>query len=179
MRGGALTEKKMNGGVLNYDKKTRIKMMFSKACEYAIKAVIYIAMESRSNNRVSLKGISESIDSPEAFTAKILQRLARHEIIKSVKGPAGGFEMDEQKRKAVTLGKIVFAIDGDSIYMGCGLGLPECSDTNPCPVHHRFKSVRDGLRNMLENTNIEDLTPDLINGLVFLKRSPEVEEKGS
>ena len=61
--------------------------MFSKACEYAIKASIFIAISSYNNKKVSPKEISEEIDSPKAFTAKILQELAKNEIIKSTKGP--------------------------------------------------------------------------------------------
>ena len=68
------------------------------------------------------------------------------------------------------LSDIVFAIDGDHIYTGCGLGLPQCSDEMPCPVHHKFVSVREGLREMLENTSIIELTKDLNKGLSFLKR---------
>ena len=66
--------------------------MFSKACEYAIKASIYIAISSLEGKRVTPKQISEEIDSPTAFTAKILQALVRNNIVNSVKGAYGGFE---------------------------------------------------------------------------------------
>ena len=71
--------------------------MFSKACEYGIKATIYIAMQSMQNSRVSLKDIAKEIDSPVAFTAKILQQLARNKIVESVKGPTGGFQIEKKK----------------------------------------------------------------------------------
>ena len=60
--------------------------MFSKACEYGIKASIFIALCSYKGVRVSLKSIAKEINSPEAFTAKILQDLVRHDVINSVKG---------------------------------------------------------------------------------------------
>ena len=44
--------------------------MFSKACEYGIKASIFIAINSRDGRRVSPKEIAKEIDSPQAFTAK-------------------------------------------------------------------------------------------------------------
>ena len=69
--------------------------MFSKACEYGIKATIFIASNSYEKQRVSLKEIAKEIDSPEAFTAKILQNLVRHKIINSVKGAYGGFEIEK------------------------------------------------------------------------------------
>ena len=46
--------------------------MFSKTCEYGIKAVLYIASQSLENKRVKIGDIVQNIDSPEAFTSKIL-----------------------------------------------------------------------------------------------------------
>jgi len=144
--------------------------MFSKACEYAIRATIYIAEQSRHNTKVSLKDVAKAIESPEAYTSKILQQLSRNNIINSSKGPTGGFSMDKQKLNEVTLSTIVFAVDGDNIYNGCGLGLKECNEKMPCPVHHQFKLIRNELKKMLETTAVTSLTVGLENKLTFLKR---------
>ncbi|MEZ4796488.1 MAG: Rrf2 family transcriptional regulator [Flavobacteriaceae bacterium] len=143
--------------------------MFSKACEYGIKASIFIAINSYEGKRVSPKEISEEIDSPTAFTAKILQALVRDNIINSVKGAYGGFEIDKNKISTIKLSQIVNAIDGDKIYKGCGLGLHTCDEDHPCPVHDKFKIVRSELRNMLENTNLEQLALNIKSGSAFLK----------
>jgi Rrf2 family protein len=145
--------------------------MFSKACEYGIRAVIYIASKTSQSSRVSLKEIAEKIDSPEAFTAKILQQLSRSGIIDSVKGPTGGFAIRKKEVKEVKLIEIVLAIDGNQIFEGCGLGLTACSETEPCPVHFEFKAIRDGLKKMLEEANIHELSEGMIQGLTFLKRN--------
>ena len=143
--------------------------MFSKACEYGIKASIIIAINSYENKRVSPKEISEEIDSPKAFTAKILQALVKHNIINSVKGAYGGFEIDKKDISSIKLSQIVNAIDGDKIYNGCGLGLHICDESHPCPVHDKFKVVRTELKDMLENTNLEQLALDIKSGASFLK----------
>jgi Rrf2 family transcriptional regulator, iron-sulfur cluster assembly transcription factor len=144
--------------------------MFSKACEYAIRATIYITVQSGQDRRVSLKDIAKEIDSPEAFTAKILQQLSRYGIIDSVKGPTGGFTVDKKKMTKLKLSEIVSAIDGDNIYRGCGLGLKECSEKHPCPLHDKFKQIREDLRNMLEKTNLQELSLGLECGLTFLRK---------
>lgn len=143
--------------------------MFSKTCEYGIKAVIYIAVQSHKGNRVSLKSIAKEINSPEAFTAKILQQLVKNELIGSVKGPNGGFEIERERMPEIRLSQIVSALDGDSVFKGCGLGLKDCSQAHPCPVHHKFKKIRTDLRNMLENTTLLELSRGLEKGLTFLK----------
>ena len=143
--------------------------MFSKACEYGIRASIFIAKNSYDGKRVSPKKISEEINSPQAFTAKILQDLVKHNIINSVKGAYGGFEIDKNNIATIKLSQIVKAIDGDNIYSGCGLGLEKCDDSHPCPVHEKFVVIREGLKNMLENTNLEELALDIKTGVAFLK----------
>ncbi|WP_242202946.1 RrF2 family transcriptional regulator [Aestuariivivens insulae] len=143
--------------------------MFSKACEYGIKATIFIAIKSYEGVRVSPKEIAKEIDSPEAFTAKILQALVRHDVISSLKGAYGGFEIAKDRIPLVKLADIVNAIDGDAIYNGCGLGLHKCSETHPCPVHDKFKAIREGLKDMLERTSLEELALDIKSGASFLK----------
>ena len=144
--------------------------MFSKACEYGIRAAVYIALQSLEGRRVSVNEIAEEIDSPIAFTAKILQQLSKSKIIHSVKGPTGGFEIERTQMDAVKLSMIVYAIDGDEIYVGCGLGLKECNANKPCPLHDKFVDIRTDLRNMLEGTSLYDLATGLEVGLTYLKR---------
>lgn len=144
--------------------------MFSRACEYAVRAAIYIAVQSNCDNRVGLKDISKEIDSPEAFTAKILQILSRNNIIRSIKGPNGGFEIEKKELGKIKLSQIILAIDGDTIYKGCGLGFKECSEKQPCPVHDKFKIIRNELRKMLETTTILELSLGLKEGITFLHR---------
>lgn len=142
--------------------------MFSKACEYGIRASVYIAVQSMDGRRVNLQEISAEINSPEAFTAKILQTLVRNEIIQSLKGPTGGFSIEPDKSTGIFLSHIVRSIDGDSVYKGCGLGLKDCSEKHPCPVHDKFKKVREDLRKMLETTSLFHLSRELMKGNTFL-----------
>lgn len=143
--------------------------MFSKTCEYGIRATIFIASQSYQNQRVGLKDIAKKIDSPEAFTAKILQILSKGNIINSVKGVGGGFEIPRETMREVKLAQIVNALEGDRVFTGCGLGLSNCSDAHPCPMHEKFKSIRNELAYMLENTNLEELASGIKTGDTFLK----------
>ena len=144
--------------------------MFSKACEYGIKAIIYIATQSLKDERVKIADIVENVGSPEAFTAKILGALTKHDIVKSYTGPYGGFEIDTNRMKITKVSEIVFAIDGDSIYNGCGLGLSECSNVQPCHMHNKFVKIRGELKIMLETTTIYDLAIGLKSGESILMR---------
>jgi Rrf2 family iron-sulfur cluster assembly transcriptional regulator len=143
--------------------------MFSKTCEYGIRATIFIASESCQNRRVGLKDIAKKIDSPEAFTAKILQILSKDNIINSIKGVGGGFDIPRESMKNIKLAQIVNALEGDRVFTGCGLGLAHCTEEHPCPMHEKFKSIRTELAFMLENTNLEDLALGIKSGDTFLR----------
>ncbi|MFZ6051195.1 RrF2 family transcriptional regulator [Halocola ammonii] len=144
--------------------------MFSKACEYGIRATLYIASKSLDDERVSLRDIAKEIDSPVAFTAKIMQQVSKSGIVKSTKGPSGGFEIAKADLKKIKLARIVDAIDGDSIYRGCALGLNECDANHPCPVHFQFVAIRDELSQLLNTTSLYEVATGLKDGITFLKR---------
>ena len=143
--------------------------MFSKATEHGIKAVSFIALQSFNNVKVKVQDVSEEIESPAAYTAKILQELVRHGIIDSKKGPFGGFYIDQNRLETLKLVDIVFALDGDNIYKGCGLGLKECSSESPCPMHFKFVAIRTELKKMLEETSLLEIALGLKSESSVLK----------
>ncbi|MBC7567237.1 MAG: Rrf2 family transcriptional regulator [Pedobacter sp.] len=143
--------------------------IFSKTCEYAIRAVFFIAHRTAKGGRVGIKEIASGINSPEHFLAKILQDLSRKNIIRSIKGPNGGFYMDDATLKR-RLSEVVEAVDGNSLFTGCGLGLVYCSEINPCPLHNEFKGIRARIYEMLQNTTIEAFNEDLNLGITSLKK---------
>ena len=144
--------------------------MFSKSCEYGIRASIYVAKHSLQNRKVSLKDVAKHTDSPTAFMAKILQILTRTEILSSMKGPTGGFFVPLENVDKVSLHSIVLAIDGDGIFENCTLGLRKCDGQKPCPMHFKFVKIREEMKTHLEITTLKALAEQVSDGVTFLKR---------
>ena len=145
-----------------------MQMFFSKTCEYAIRAVIFVAQKSEGGRKVGIKEVAAGIDSPEHFIAKILQDLSKRELIQSSKGPNGGFYVDSIARSS-TLADIVRAIDEEKIFKGCGLGLKSCSETKPCPLHNDFKEIRRKMHLTLQSATIGEFNDNLNLGLSYIK----------
>lgn len=142
--------------------------MFSKSCVYAIKIMIYLALQKdEAGTYVGVTEISEAIDSPKAFTAKILQQLSQADLLESLRGPNGGFYLD--KNKMVSLAKIIRVIDGNQLLDGCILGFKECSDNRPCPVHFKLRSVRDYLKGALMTTDVDEMKRIIEEGKGYIK----------
>jgi Rrf2 family protein len=143
--------------------------MVSTTCKYAIRAMLFVAQKSKAGLRVGVKEIARSIDSPEPFIAKILQDLGKRGLISSAKGPHGGFYLDKAAFN-YSLADIVYAIDGDKVFISCGLGLSKCMDKKPCPIHDQFTIIRKQMKTMLQDATLGNLTDALEVGERFLRR---------
>lgn len=65
-----------------------------------------------------------------------MQKLAKSNIISSAKGRSGGFYLNDEQLQTLTIKDVCSAFDGEKILSDCILGLNECNENNPCPVHH-------------------------------------------
>ena len=136
-----------------------MSLIFSNQCEYALRAVIYLALHEE-GERTSIRDLSKKLDIPYHFLAKILQDLSRKGLLDSIKGPGGGFSLGKPARE-ITLFQIVEAIDGAGITQKCVMGFAECSGKHPCAVHDSWAVIRDRITSMLVNKNIAQLAGEM------------------
>jgi Rrf2 family protein len=141
--------------------------MLSYTCKSAIKAVVFLASHFSDHRKASVQEISENIDASAHTVGKFLQILVRHGVIKSTKGPSGGFFLSEKQFNQSII-NIVYAIDGKQMFIGCGLGLPNCSEQHPCPLHDQYKTARDALEAIFEGSSVADLWSSVSSGISHL-----------
>src|SRR5690606_25479010 len=127
--------------------------MLSNSSKYAIKGVLYLALNSNESHKIMVRDIFEVVHVPEAYLAKLLQELSRHGIISSVRGPKGGFYVSEDDRKR-TLMDIIRVIDGEKRVNSCVMGIRNCDMDNPCVLHKLVGTNKSKFINVLENTTI-------------------------
>lgn len=141
--------------------------MLSYTCKTAIKAVIYLSSKSAQGDKAGIKEIAQHINASEHTVGKILQTLARQGIINSMKGPSGGFYINqEQQYQPISI--IVESIEGKEVFNECGLGLSKCSALHPCPIHDEYKIARDLIENLFREKKVKDLCDPVANGLAYL-----------
>lgn len=128
--------------------------MLSKSCQYAIRSMIYLANHRQEDLRIGVKEMAHNLSVPQQFLAKVLQQLARHDMVGSLKGPTGGFWLEDRHLDNSIL-KIIECIDGPLVLNSCILGLPNCSSKNPCPLHNNFFACREELKATFKTTKIE------------------------
>lgn len=142
--------------------------MLSKKSKYGIRAVLYLCLHSHQNmSPIGGKQISESLKMPLAFTVKILQELAKKNIISSAKGPGGGFYLSKMNCQS-TLMDLLKVFGDDDYFTCCAIGLPDCSDERPCPIHESVKKSREEMKIVFEKKTISELRVDIENDALFL-----------
>jgi len=130
--------------------------MFSKETEYALRGLIYIQLQNLKGRRPGMVEIAKEIEAPTYYTGKILQRLVKQGFIESQKGKGGGFYFDSNKPE-LALKNVIVATESDKIFTGCGLGLRNCNDDNPCPLHPQYQSVRDSINQLMTEETIQSV----------------------
>lgn len=146
--------------------------MFSKTTEYALRATIFIAQKGTLKHKLGIEEISEAIDSPKSFTAKILQMLTRdNKVISSIRGPHGGFFMTESA-KLLPLRAVIDAMEDDNVLKKCVLGLNKCSEINPCPLHAEYKVIKAQITRLFETKTIGETALQTNAKDVFINNNP-------
>lgn len=131
-------------------------MTISKTCSYGLWAVIYMASLPE-GEYVSIRKISKELGVSFHFLTKILQKLTDEKILNSLRGTNGGVAL-ARKKSDINLLEVIRAIDGHNVWSGCYLGLPGCSDEEPCPMHDHWKEQRTKLKEYLSSKNLEELS---------------------
>lgn len=142
--------------------------MFSKACEYAIRATVYLAQKTSDEERLGVEAIAEGIDAPKAFVAKILQQLNREAVIRSTKGPNGGFFLTEEL-KAQPVWNVLVAFAEEERLTNCVMGLHLCNDKKPCPLHVQYKDIRQQLVQLFREKKIRDMAETMKRTKFFIR----------
>ncbi|MCU4174106.1 RrF2 family transcriptional regulator [Carboxylicivirga sp. N1Y90] len=146
--------------------------MLSNTCKYAIRAVIYLAVNEEEGKRIGIKHISKELDIPTPFLGKILQSLAKQKLLKSTKGPHGGFSIGK-KPEDITLYDIVSIIDGEDVFTNCLIGLHSCKTNNQeghaCPVHDQYSSIRKQMTEFFKTESISKIMTNMEDKSHYIK----------
>jgi Rrf2 family protein len=134
-------------------------MIYSRSAEYAIRAFVHLAQVPEGKYAM-VKNIAGQEQIPAHFLAKILQQLARKGLLRSSKGPTGGFAMRVDPSE-VRLLDIVEALDGLAPFQQCASGLAECNDDMPCSMHDSWVALRSRIMDYLGRNTIADLVKAL------------------
>ena len=134
-------------------------MIYSATTEYAIRALAHMAT-LEPGERILARDLAAATDVPRQFLGKILHRLARQGMLDSAKGRGGGFRFSRPAEQ-ITLADLVEVVEGKDIMRLCVLGLDDCNDNQPCPMHDQWKAFRERLKTRVHSATLAELGRNL------------------
>ncbi len=153
-------------------------MIFSRASEYAIQAMLYLAKREMMDGKklIQTREIAESHTIPYHFLAKIVQDLAKADLIVSLKGPSGGIGLAHDSKEISVL-EIVRSVDNIQYVTDCVVGYEKCSSESPCPLHYEWEKIRNVIFNLIREKTLRELVEntEFANGRLLVS-SPQTTE---
>ena len=130
-------------------------MRLTRESEYALLGLAFMA--SRPSGAVApLAEIAAARRLPQTFLAKTFQKLARHGLLVSHRGPGRGYALARRPDK-ISLRQVLEAIEGPDLFSRCLFWNTHCSDTHPCLLHRHMKSRVPDVSDALGRMTLADL----------------------
>lgn len=133
--------------------------MLSRTGEYALRAVLLLAARNGRRAVLTAGEIAEALGVPRNYLAKTLQRLVRRGVLRSVRGPGGGFAL---ARPASSLPVSAVLSEFEELVPSgtCILGGRPCDERNPCVAHERWLEWSRELARLLGGTMVGELVAE-------------------
>lgn len=136
-------------------------MKLGRESEYAIAGLLVLARKPL-GAVMMVREVAEAADVPQTFLAKIFQKLARGGIVTSSRGAVRGYALSRRPR-TIKVKEIFSAVEGSDLFDRCIFWSDRCADSNPCPMHFRWKKVRERVIGaLMERTTLADLLKDAV-----------------
>ena len=124
---------------------------------YALRAVLALARSSSEGVPVSIKTISEQESISPEFLEQIFFRLRKAGVIRSVRGPGGGFYF-ARPLSEITLEAILVSSGEGLGIVPCVCGKEQdCGRKNDCTAGRIWQEMDDHLRAFAESKTLEDM----------------------
>lgn len=147
-------------------------MILSRTSQYAIQALIYLA--TRPNGEMVLsRELAQHLNVPSAYLAKVMQSLSKGNLLYSFRGRSGGYCLREGGEKT-DLMKILLLTEREKFTQDCVLGLKQCGDDTACPMHGKWKPIKQEMVYFLHQQTLKKLAKSLQNGKYRLADMPLV-----
>ncbi len=142
-------------------------LRFTKRADYGLIAIHYIAVHEDAG-AVSAKRVAEEFAIPPELLAKILQRMARAQLIRAQTGPKGGYALTRRPSE-ITVGQVVRAVEGPINIVGC-LEDQDCPQLPRCNLRRPVQKIQAAITQMLDTMSLAELVGEDVPELLAIKR---------
>jgi len=124
--------------------------------DYAMRMLVYLALNS-GPAPVSAATMVKIQKIPKYFAYKILQKLCKANMVRSFKGPKGGFSLAKEPQQ-ITLLDVMEAIQGPLMIRPCLLDDNACPVRPSCPVSAWLQRLQKSLQASMQSLTLARIT---------------------
>lgn len=128
-------------------------MQVSRRVDYALRAVIHLASEQYHGRICTIGEIAEREGMPRQFLEKIFQQLIRRGLVRSRRGPNGGYELGRSADE-MTFRDVIEAVEGPIALNVCVGAQPDCSVLGACGMNRIWVEGQRRVMELFEGTTI-------------------------
>ncbi len=121
---------------------------------YAVTAMLDLALHG-SDGPVSLADISGRQDISLSYLEQLFAKLRRNELVKSVRGPGGGYRLSRDQAE-IFVAQIIDAVNETVDATGCG-GKSHCQQGEVCLTHHLWEDLSEQIHGFLSQISLAHL----------------------
>ena len=133
-------------------------MIHRRSAQLALQASLLLALEPEGRPR-RVSEIADELGVPRTYLAKVLQNLTRVGLLHAVRGPGGGVCLARSPRE-MHLWDVLSATEPVREFEQCFLGLGQCNDLQPCPLHEVWGPIRTSILAMLQTKSLWQFASD-------------------
>jgi Rrf2 family protein len=146
-------------------------MLTRRSSQLALQASLLLALEPAGQSR-RVREIAAGLGVPATYLAKVLQGLTRAGLLRAARGPGGGVQL-ARPANDIRLWDVLAAVEPVGEFERCFLGLGDCDDTRPCPLHESWGPIRARLLEMLQARSLGEFAVEAASqGLLEPDKKP-------
>ena len=130
----------------------------SKKADYGLIAVKHLAMH-REQHACSANEIADEYGISSTLMAKVLQKLARQNLVAAKHGSSGGYQLSKKPDQISAL-EVITAIDGPVLITSCVTSHGNCDATSKCSVREPLRRVNESILNVLGTVTIAQMSEE-------------------
>jgi len=141
-------------------------MILSRSSVYAIRLIFSLLEKQPLSRFLRIKDAALELDVPYFQLAKVANVMISEKILTSSTGPNGGIDLGPNVND-LTLQDIITTFGDGDVFDSCILGLKECSDESPCPIHSAWSSVKGEIIDIFSNRTLGELKKDEVLPIII------------
>lgn len=129
--------------------------MISYTSDYALRAILVLAGDTR-QRPLRADELAEATGAPRNYLGKTLNALVKAGVLRSARGPAGGFSLAIPAEN-LTIARVIDCFVEPKPHARCLLGNRPCDEVNPCSAHQLWTAINEKRRDPLATTTVAEL----------------------